>query len=54
MVLNGKYSKEYVVNTGVPKGSILGTALFLVCINDFPDDFICDISIYADDTTLYT
>ena len=27
-------------------------ALFLLYINDFPDDVICDIAIY--DTTLYS
>ena len=31
----------------------LGSALFLLYIKDLPDDVICDISIYADDTTLY-
>ena len=29
-------------------------SLFLLYINDLPDDFICDIAIYADDTTLYS
>ena len=28
--------------------------LFLLYINDLPDDFICNIAIYADDTTLYS
>ena len=23
-------------------------------VNDYPDDVICDIGIYADDTTLYS
>ena len=50
VVLNGKFSQEYPVNAGVPQGSILGPTPFLLYINDFPDDVICDIAIYADDT----
>ena len=53
VVLNGKSSQEHPVNTGVPQGSILGPTLFLLYINDLPDDVICNIAIYADDTTLY-
>ena len=52
MVLDEKSSKEYPVNARVPQGSILGPTLFLLYINDLPDDVICDIAIYADDTTL--
>ena len=54
MVLDGKFSQEYPVNPGVPQGSILCPTLFLLCINDLPDDVICNITIYADDTTLYS
>ena len=43
MVLDGKSSQEYPVNAGVTQG-----------INDLPDDFICNIAIFADDTTLYS
>ena len=54
MVLDGKSSQEYPVNTGVPQGSILGPTLFLLNINDLPDNVICDIAISADDSTLYS
>ena len=54
VVLDGKSSQEYPVNVGVPQGSILGPTLFLLHINDLPDDVICNIAIYADDTALYS
>ena len=53
VVLNGKLSQEYPVNAGVPQGSILGSTIFLIYINDLPD-VICNIAIYADDSTLYS
>ena len=54
MVLNGKSSQEYPVNVGVPQGCIFGPTLFLLYTDDLPDDVICDIAIYADDTTLFS
>ena len=52
MVLDGKSSQEYPVNTGVPQGPILSPTLFLLYVNDLPDDVICDIAIYVDSTSL--
>ena len=45
MVLDGNSFQEYPVNAGVP---------FLIYINDLPDEVICYIAIYADNTTLYS
>ena len=53
MVLDGNALQEYPVNGGVPQGFILGFTLFLLYINDLPEDVICNIAIYDDDTTLY-
>ena len=38
--------QEYPVNAG--------PTLFLLYINDLPDDVICDIAICANDTTIYS
>ena len=54
VVLDAKFSQEYLVNTGVPQGSILGPTLFLLNIYDLSDNVVCDTAIYVDDTTLYS
>ena len=52
MVLDGKSSQEYSVNVGIPQGTILGPTLLLLYINGIPDDVVCNITIYVDDSTL--
>ena len=51
MVLDETSSEEYPVSAGVPQGFILGPTIFVLYINDLPEDVICDIAIYADDNT---
>ena len=55
VVQDSKCAQEYPFDAGDPvKGSILGPTHFLFYINDLPGDAICNIAIYADDTTLYS
>ena len=54
VVLDGKSSQKYPVDGGGPQSSILSPTLFLLYINDLPDDVIYYIAIYAHDTTLYS
>ena len=53
VVLDGKSSQEHPVNVAVSQSFNLGPTLFLLYINDLPDDdVICNIAIYADNATL--
>ena len=54
VVLDGRYSQEYPASAGVPQRSILVPTLFLLYINDIPDNVICNITIYVDGSTLYS
>ena len=41
------------VTSGVPQGSVLGTVLFLVYINDISENVSSSIRLFADDTVVY-
>ena len=54
MVLDGKPSEEYRGVLVFLKAPFLVLHFSYYTINDLPDDVICNIAIYADDTTLYS
>ena len=43
-----------LVLSGIPQGSVLGPALFLVFINDLPDSIANFVKIFVDDTKVYS
>ena len=54
VVLNGQYSKWTNVEAGVRQGSILGPLLFLIYINDLPENLVSNSKLFADDTSLFS
>ena len=53
VLLNGQTSSWELVKSGVPQGSVLGPLLFLIYINDLPDNLKSNCKIFADDTSLF-
>ncbi len=53
VVVNGVKSSELSVDSGVPQGTVLGPLLFLLHINDLPDNVTSQVQLFADDCLLY-
>ena len=53
VLLNGQNSHWNLIKAGVPQESILGPLLFLIYINDLPNNLISNVKLFADDISIF-
>ena len=53
VLLNGQNSHWELIKSGVPQGPILVPLLFLICINDLPNNLISNVKLFADDISIF-
>ena len=53
VVINGTHSDWEEIKSGVPQGSVLGPVLFLLFINDLPEEVVSELLLYADDAKIF-
>ena len=52
-MVNGKESSWASVVRGIPQGSVLGPILFVIYINDLPDNLRGHVEMFKDDTKVH-
>ena len=53
VALEGEYSEEATVDSGVPQGTVLEPIIFLYHINDLPTSVKSSVRLFADDCLLH-
>ena len=53
VVVNRTSSDWSAVTSGVPQGTVLGPVLFLLYINDLPNNISSNVKLFADDSVVY-
>ena len=51
--VSGINSEWANVTNGIPQGSVLGPILFVLYINDLPENIVSNVYIFADDTKVF-
>ena len=51
--VNGTNSEWANITSGIPQGSVLGTILSVLYINDLPENIVSNVYMFADDTKIF-
>ena len=54
VIINGEESSWKYVTSGIPQGSLLGSVLFVIIINDLQDVVKQSVQMFADDTKMWS